>query len=58
MTEIEKEICDYALRYGTIIKNIEYRNINTRWYTIELDGQTYSMTKQNGEWIYFFRHNN
>ena len=58
MTEAEKKICDYVLRYGTIIKNMEYRNIKARQYIIELDGQTYTMSKQNGEWIYFFHHNN
>lgn len=55
MTDNEKEICNDVLRYGTIKsdKEFECKGKLIRQYIIELDGEEYNLTKENGEWIYF-----
>lgn len=56
MTEEEKSICDYCLRYGTITsdKELTCEGKAIRQYIITLDGEEYHLNKQNGEWIYFY----
>lgn len=59
MNEIEKTTCDEVLRYG-YIKNdnsFECEGINVRCYLIEYGNREYTLTKHNGEWIYFYMHN-
>lgn len=55
MTEAEKRICDECLRYGVITSDKEFtcEGKAIRQYIIELDGEEYHLTKQDGEWIYF-----
>lgn len=55
MTDIEKEMCNDILRYGTIKRDEEFEceGERIRQYTIEQDGEEYDLTKVNGEWIYF-----
>ncbi len=54
MREDEKKICDDILRYGKILsdKEIVCDGKFIRQYVIECDGETYNLTKENGEWIY------
>ena len=54
MREDEKNICDDILRYGKIIsdKEIVCDGKFIRQYVIEIENETYDLTKRNGEWVY------
>lgn len=57
MRECEKKICDDILRYGTITRDEEFtcEGIMVRQYTISYEGESYDLTKNNGEWVHFHR---
>ena len=57
MTYLESLFCDNILRYGQIIKDVQYsiRGNLYRRYSIKCDGNVYELTKRNGEWIYINR---
>lgn len=53
----EKHICDEILRYGTITGDKEFtcEGVMVRQYTISYEGESYDLTKHNGEWVYLHR---
>lgn len=54
MREDEKKICDDILGYGKILSDKEFECDGkfVRQYVIEIGGETYDLTKHNGEWVY------
>lgn len=56
---VNQNICDDILRYGTILESKEYvtkdTNENVRQYMIKYEGEKYFMTKINGKWDYLTR---
>lgn len=59
MTAIEKNICEIVLAEGTVEeKNIltSGEGIEIESYYVEYLGEHYTMTKNDGEWVYFLHH--
>ena len=57
MNEVEKHLCEWLLENGTIIRHgvfdvIPSGEVSEQW-TIVVDGESYDITKLDGEWIYF-----
>jgi hypothetical protein len=54
---VNQEICNDILRYGEVISDTEteFEDGWYRQYIVECDGETYHMTKHNGEWVYIHR---
>jgi len=55
MTNGEKSVCDVVLDNGIVIeeKCFEHKGVHVENYMVEYRGERYSMTKHNGEWVYF-----
>ena len=59
MTAIEKKICETVLKDGEVKENtscVSGEGIEIESYIVEYLGEKYTMTKNNGEWVYFFHH--
>lgn len=54
---VNQEICNDILRYGEVISDteIEFKDGWYRQYIVKCDGDTYHMTRHNGEWIFIRR---
>ena len=55
MKDEEKKMCQLVYDKGNIISvlNTECDGLEISCYVIELDGETYTVTSHNGEWVYF-----
>lgn len=54
---LNQGICDNILRYGEVISDTETELVDGwyRQYIVKCDGDTYHMTKHNGEWVFIRR---
>jgi hypothetical protein len=54
---VNQEICNDILRYGEVISDTEteFEDGWYRQYIIKYEGETYHMTKHNGEWVFIRR---
>ena len=53
----EKKMCELVLAEGTVMSKDEYNTvegISVESYTVELLGEEYILTKNDGEWVYFY----
>lgn len=60
MTAIEKQICTEVLRDATSIlrhEEFECEGKKVIQFTVIYEGEKYSLTKHDGEWVYFFHWN-
>lgn len=58
MTTIEKEICEAVFKDCNIItvyEGFSKEGIHIKSYTVEYNGCNYTLTKNDGEWVYFHR---
>ena len=56
MSNSEKSMCDYVLEKGEIIDHYleTCEGVQIEQYVVLLFGERYVVTKNNGEWVYFF----
>lgn len=56
MTSGEKQICEAVLKGAEKVDRaeLEIDGIKVESYAVEYGGETYHLTKHNGEWVYFF----
>lgn len=54
MTSMEKMLCSEILRDATSATHKEFdcEGVHVIQYDVECDGERYTMTKHNGEWVY------
>jgi hypothetical protein len=54
---VNQEICNDILRYGEVISDTEteFEDGWYRQYIIKYEGETYHMTRHNGEWVFIRR---
>ena len=59
MKEQDKRMCEVLFKDCNIINKDEFMcdNINVECYSVEYLGHEYTLTKHNGEWVYFHRNN-
>ncbi len=56
LTAFEKRFCDELLETGKILKESHFGDNHN--YLVEYDeNNTFTITKENGEWIYIYRCN-
>ena len=56
MNNTEKATCEWMMKEGTIqkvVKAVSAEGIQVECYEMIYLGETYHMTKNNGEWVYF-----
>lgn len=55
MTDMEKNICNSLMEEGTVISTQAVTSEGTyiEFFEVEYLGETYEMTKHDGEWVYF-----
>lgn len=55
MTTAEKNICSEVLRDATYVEHEEFEceGIKVIQFNVICDGESYTMTKHDGEWVYF-----
>lgn len=56
MTNAEKSICNSLMEEGKVIghEKVMSEGIQCEFITVEYLGETYEMTKHDGEWVYFY----
>lgn len=56
MNQMEKKMCELVLNGGMVIEKNEFvsgEGISVECYTVEYLGEEYTLTKNDGEWVYF-----
>lgn len=55
---VNKNICEAVLNEGTVLNKDEFEceGIAVECYLVEYLGEKYTLTKHDGEWIYFHHH--
>ena len=56
MTSVEIKIAEMILNEGTVLNKFEGKSkegVHIENWVVEYLGEKYTMTKNNGEWIYF-----
>lgn len=55
MSTVEKSICEDLLKEGTVLNVDRFtcEGINVECFSIEYLNETYTMTRHDGEWVYF-----
>lgn len=57
MTQAEKAICDDILKGGEVVVHDRFtaEGKDIECYKVHYSGEDYTMTKHDGEWVYFHR---